>query len=380
MVWAAAACVNGFATLQHKVSTNTMKIIPISSLTKFAKKNLQGKICFSPYVVIEVGVDGEVGLCDCKAWLPSSVGNLFEQTLPEILSNNLSQAIRQSIADGSYEYCNESRCGVINDGQLVDSAGLDNPVLLNLINDSSQWIMPREIWIAGDRTCNLSCPSCRTKVIKNSPKDTKKLEELGLILKNNLFAQPSDEKITLNISTTGEVFASPMLMAFLNDIDVVDFPNISLHVQTNGLMAEKNWHRLGALQDRVKKITVTVDAATADTYEKLRRGGRWSDLQQALTWIANKKTENNMEINLRMVLQRDNYCEITPFYSMCKSAGADLVEYTRILNWNTFANQEFKAVDVFELGHPEYQKAWQQLDQVADFPDVFLHGGLVKSV
>jgi hypothetical protein len=57
-----------------------------------------------------------------------------------------------------------------------------------------------------------------------------------------------------------------------------------------------------------------------------------------------------------------------------------LVEYTRILNWNTFANQEFKAVDVFELGHPEYQKAWQQLDQVADFPDVFLHGGLVKSV
>jgi len=357
-----------------------MKIIPISSRTKFAKKNLQGKICFSPYVVIEVGVDGEVGLCDCRAWLPSSVGNLFEQTLPDILSNNLSQAIRQSIADGSYEYCNESRCGVINDGQLVDGARLDDPVLLNLIDNSSQWIMPREIWIAGDRTCNLSCPSCRTRVIKNSPEDTKKLEELGRILKNNLFAQPSDEKITLNISTTGEVFASPMLMSFLNDVDVVAFPNIYLHVQTNGLMAEKNWHRLGALQDRVKKITVTVDAATAGTYEKLRRGGHWPDLQQALSWIANKKLENGMEISLRMVLQHDNYREITPFYDMCKSVGVDLVEYTRILNWNTFTKQEFKDIDVFDPGHPDYQAARRELDQVADFPDVFLHGGLVKSV
>lgn len=357
-----------------------MKIIPISSLQKFAKKNLQGKICFSPYIVIEVGVDGDVGLCDCAGWLPSSVGNLFEQTLPEILSNNLSQAIRQSIADGSYEYCNESRCGVINSGQLIDSAGLDDPVVLNLLHDSSNWIMPREIWIAGDRTCNLSCPSCRTRVIKNSPEDTKKLEELGLILKNNLFAQPSNEKITLNISTTGEVFASPMLMSFLNEIDVVAFPNISLHVQTNGLMAEKNWHRLGALQDRVKKITVTVDAATAATYEKLRRGGQWQDLQRALSWIANKKLENNMEISLRMVLQHDNYREIKSFYDMCKWAGADLVEYTRIINWNTYTNQEFKAIDVFDSSHPDYHTAWQELDQVTDFPDVFLHGGLVKSV
>jgi len=353
-----------------------MKTFPVAFLQKFSKKNLQNKICLSPYVVLDVGVGGEIGLCDCRAWLPSRVGNLFKENIQDILANEKSVAIRQSISDGTYEYCNEQRCGVLGNNQLIDHDSIQDPVFRNLINNPYVFIMPREIWISGDLTCNLSCPSCRTKVIKNTPEEVDKLEALGQIIKNNLFSKPSNESVTLHISSSGEVFASPMLLSFLGAINPNDFPELRLRLQTNGLLAEKNWYRLGVLEQRVEKITVSVDAAQKHTYEKLRRGGKWEDLQHALAWIQQKKNNNQMEISLRMVVQQANYQEIVEFYNLAKTFGADIVEYARITDWKSYSEHEFRQVDAFDPNHQEYQLAQAELDKVKHLDGVFLHGGL----
>ena len=72
----------------------------------FPDKSLQGKYCLSPFVMIEVGLNGDVRMCGCGSWMPAVVGNLTESTLTEILSSELAQKIRQSIIDGTYHYCN----------------------------------------------------------------------------------------------------------------------------------------------------------------------------------------------------------------------------------------------------------------------------------
>ena len=109
--------------------------------------------------------------------MPSKVGNLLINSLDEILSNTGSTNIRQSIINGTYDFCNENTCGVLKHTQLNDKENVGDDIK-PLLLDSSRYIMPKEIWISGDRTCNLSCPSCRTEIIKNSDIQNEHLERL----------------------------------------------------------------------------------------------------------------------------------------------------------------------------------------------------------
>lgn len=329
----------------------------------------------SPYVSIEIDLAGNIRLCGCASWMPKQVGNIFENTLESILSNKESQDIRQSISSGTYSYCNEKTCGIINQDQLLSIENVPDEVK-SLLEDSSKYIIPHEIIISGDIVCNLSCPSCRTKIIK--PSADKKLEyiELGKQLKQNLFSKPTDKTIRVLISTSGEVFSSPMLLSFLNSIPSDDFPNLRLLLQTNGLLAEKNWQRLGDMQHHVDTVTVTVDAARKDTYEKLRRGGKWEDICKSLQWLSNKKKQSDIKLNLRMVVQLDNYQEIVEFYDMAKAVQADRIEYVRITNWNTYSKEEFMNIDIFNRQHQEYSKAQNLIDSIKQDSAVWLAGGI----
>lgn len=355
-----------------------MPVIPIKNTTLrlFPEKNLSGKICLSPFLSIEISIEGNVRLCGCAAWLPSTVGNLFENSLQEILSNSQSQAIRQSIIDGTYKYCDEKRCGII----LYDKLNtIDNvpPAVMPLLFDSAKFIMPTEIIVAGDDTCNLSCPSCRTEVIKNSEFDIDRNRALGRRLMTNLFSTPTDKKIRMLVSTTGELFASPLLMEFVNSIDVDDYPNLELRIQTNGLLAEKNWHKLGRMQERVSMITVTVDAARAETYEQLRRGGKWSDIQQALKWISNKKLHNQMEFKTRMVVQDKNFSEMLEFYHQSMDLSVDTVEYGSIQPYPGMTRDQWILKNVCNPEHKLYAEAQTAFDQIRNLPKIFFYGGVL---
>jgi len=177
------------------------------NLIFFANKNFHGQICLSPFTTIEIDIEGRVRLCECGAWMPSVVGNLFEQPLDEILSNPQSVAIRRSIAKGSYEFCDDSKCGVILNQQLVAPDQISESYR-GVIENPDQWIMPHIIRVAGDLTCNLSCPSCRTDIIKVDNEQRKRQQQLGRILQQNLFARPTLDHVTLHVSTSGEIFAS----------------------------------------------------------------------------------------------------------------------------------------------------------------------------
>jgi sulfatase maturation enzyme AslB (radical SAM superfamily) len=345
------------------------------AIIKYLPKKLSGKICLSPYISIMVNLKGDVGLCGCAAWMPTTIGNLFNESLHSMLSSKLAQDIRQSIRDGSYEFCNANTCGIIKNDKLNDINSVSKDVQ-NLIIDPTLFKMPHEIVIAGDETCNLSCPSCRTGIKNNSDDVVEKNIKLGETLRKNLFGTPTDDTINIMLSTTGEIFASPLLLSFVNSISIDDFPNVNLKLQTNGLLAERFWHKLGIMQDRVTHITVTVDAATEESYEILRRGGKWKEIQSSLAWLQQKKKQNNMHMSLRMIVQNQNYKEMLDFYHMSKSFGADKIEYSRLTDWKTYSPLAFRIHDVFARGHENYQAAHECLNAVRHLPDVEIQGGL----
>lgn len=350
-------------------------IIPIENSTqrvvKFATKNYQNKVCLQPFSSIEVNVNGNVALCGCYNWMPTMVGNLLKNNIHELLSSELAIDIRRSIHSGSYEYCNENTCGVIADNYLVDINQLSTEDQ-NKVKNYTQYTMPREIFFAGDLTCNLSCPSCRTQVIKTPDHQVEVQAQLGELVKNNLFVAGTNDPITLHLSTTGEVFASPMLLSFLSTINVKDFPNLSIWLQTNGLLAPRKWEAIGDAIQRVKNVTVTIDAAKAETYEKLRRGGKWPDLQKAMRFLQQKKSELGITLHTRMVVQQENSNQIEDFYLMSKDFDADKVEYARIERRQFFT--DFDSMNVFDTQHPDHTTTMNQLERIGQFPDVRVYG------
>jgi MoaA/NifB/PqqE/SkfB family radical SAM enzyme len=348
--------------------------IPITkkSIT-FPIKKLHGQYCLTPFNSAHINTRGDVNMCLCPSWQPTIVGNIFENSIDEILSTPLAQDIRKSIIDGTYQYCNEKVCPLLtNSGQLntLDSVP---PNIQHQLQDSTRYDMPYEISLHGDATCNLSCPSCRTSVIRISEDQHAAQEQIASIVHQNIFSRPTDNKINLLTSGAGEVFASPMLMSFLNKISIADFPNLKLNLHTNGLLVKKNWYQLLHLESAISHITVSIDAASPTTYELIRRGGKWQQLQTNLSFILQKKEELGFELRARMIVQKNNFLEILEFYKMCQQLGVTRTEYSRLTNWKTM-ELSMQEHDVFNSLHPCYSQALDLINQVKQLPNTFFEG------
>ena len=139
-------------------------------------------------------------------------------------------------------------------------------------------------------------------------------------------------------------------------------------------MCEQNWSRLGAMQQSVKKITVSIDAASADTYEKIRRGGDWQSLLNAMKFLQHKKHTQGIALHTRMIVQQQNYPEMKLFYQLCQQFDVDIVEYSRLQNWGTWRGLEFRSHDVVDPAHAEYQLAQTEITKVKQLSHTWFAG------
>ena len=81
-----------------------------------------------------------------------------------------------------------------------------------------------------------------------------------------------------------------------------------------------------------------------------------------------------MELRLRMVVQKDNFAQMEDFYHMAQNFSADLVEFSTILNWGTYSNDEFSDIDVFDSKHPMNNEALEMYNRVKGLNNVLFFG------
>jgi sulfatase maturation enzyme AslB (radical SAM superfamily) len=324
-----------------------------------------------PWNSIGVGLNGDVFLCQCEAWLPTSIGNIWDDDLTALMQSDTAKAIRRSITEGTYEYCNEQVCYILQQKNLHSLDHIYPLDLRQVMQDEHGWLMPTHIMLALDPTCNLSCPSCRTEVTKKVEDDQAKIDHIAQRLVDNLFSRGTEQQVNVTVSTSGELFASDVLMHMVNQIDLSLIPRLNLQIQTNGLLLPRRWDRIATKHQNIGMITVTVDAATARTYETVRRGGRWSDMLAALDFIKDLKQSLDFELRLRMVVQKTNFQEAPAFYDLAQKYEADLVEYTRLTNWHTWSYLEFKMHDVLDPNNVKYKTAHKVLSDCINRPSTW---------
>lgn len=326
---------------------------------------LRDKFCAAPFAQIETRANRAVHFC-CSAWQPVSIGSLTEDP-KAVWNSETAQEIRRSILDGDYSYCSRWHCPMISGRRLQTSDRTNlSPEVSRFLADRKAASSkrpptvdhtPDRAILSHDRSCNLSCPSCRTDVIQITRSASAELDDLI----NEKYAEFLSNASRIKVTGSGDPFASRHFLNFLRHFTANSSRDRRLQLHTNGLLLdEATWNRLD-LWGHVDSIWISVDAARPETYSVVRRGGQFDRLMKNLQFLgAMRRGGAFSKLRLDFVVQRQNFREVADFVSLAQHVGANGVYLLRLRNWGTFTPAEFAAHNVCDPDHP-------------DFPELLVH-------
>jgi MoaA/NifB/PqqE/SkfB family radical SAM enzyme len=339
---------------------------------------LEERFCAKPFESFELQENGSVHLC-CPAWLRQRAGNLNDSTAAGIWNSPAAQDIRRGILDGSFRHCNHDLCPEIQSGTLpTRAAAAANPRYRAIIAENRTRIegIPAFINLANDKSCNLSCPSCRTHRIQfNDGPGYEARKRLQERLVASFFAVPSDQPFVVNVTGSGDPFGSRIFRDFLFDLDRAKFPRMQVDFQTNGvLFTEKTWGNLRKIHGAIGTVRVSFDAASEATYAITRRGGDWRQLLENMEFLAGRRRAGEIgELILYFVVQKANFREMAEFARLGKRFGADRIFFSRAVNWGTWGAAEYDDQCVWSPQHPLHAEFTQAIaDPILADPAVYL--------
>lgn len=344
----------------------------------FFDKHVQGSppYCKRPWQTLGVNSYGDVFICISPTWLPRFAGNLLAVSdIYNILNSAQARAIRNEILNNRYYYCNFDLCGFTR--ELTDNSFNTEPTtmsdlsaltFINSPHDAVVTEIPRNLIFDFDHTCNYRCPSCRTELLNYNkhPIIAPINQRIANKIKTLIIDEIRDQDIEIRWAG-GEPFISKVYLELMEYI-IQRHPkgNVKHCIQTNGSYLKAKESLLDGLLPHVNELRISFDAATADTYHKVRVNGVWDNLINNVQWLMQKIKTNDIKLRVAadFVVQRNNYHEIPEFKRLCTALGIDIVNYQKMWNWTTWSNEEFDAMNVYHHEHPEYFKVLELLKEV----------------
>lgn len=323
------------------------------------------RICTHPFAWCEIHPDGSVFAC-CPAWLKTPIGNLLEQSLPEIWNGPAARGLRRNILNGTFHNCSRKRCPRLacDAPPLMTTAEVADPELRAALDRGKVHLPygPKILNLCFDPRCNLSCPTCRRAPLAL---DDAGRERVGLLTRR-IVEQAAPHAEELIVSGYGDPFGSPAYRELLAAIIPRTWPRLRrVGLHTNGqLWDAAAWAQLAHLHPLVKSAEISIDAATAATYDAIRRGGDFGRLLRNLDFIATLA----IPLTFSFVVQCVNYRELPVFVELARRYGA-VVYLGQLVNWGTFDRAEFTRRAVHLPGHPEYNELraiLRKLDKLCD--------------
>lgn len=336
--------------------------------------DLSGRFCEAPFKKFETLIDGTVAPC-CSIWTQKRLGHLESQTADEIWNSEDAKAMRASILDGSYRYCNKQRCTLILEDQLPLREEVTDPAMQKVIAEGQTELdnSPSWLFLAHDITCNLVCPSCRAGMIVADEAQEARFAKIEDQVFFPLLG--SNDRITVSVSGQGDAWSSQhyrSILRYLADNDC----NADLNIHTNALlMGPKRWNEYSGLEKYRPLVDVSIDACTPWVYEYVRRPGKWAKLTPNLDFIAEKRRAGVFrEFHLNATIQLDNYHEIPALIDYASELGADSMRLYMMQNTGGHLAIDFPVKNVADEAHPLHSAFLETLrDPKLDQPNVHMY-------
>jgi len=306
--------------------------------------------CPHPFPTLETTHTGLAFVC-CPVWLPTPIGTLDTEA-DALWNGEVAQKIRRSIVDGSFAYCDHRHCSFITNRTLPPRESeaarsiLDDYAVKGTVDR-----LPHYVTLSHDKSCNLSCPSCRSRTyVANKTKQA----ALDRLTETSILPLLRHAE-RVNITGSGDPFGSNHFRNLVRRLAEPDFAALRIDLHTNGqLWDERAWTEL-ALQGRVHYAQISIDAATARTYEIVRRGGSFERLLGNLAFVKRLRESGEIaELEFSMVVQARNFREMPSFVSLGRAYGADWVSFQMIRKRDIFSTREFDAAFIGNPDHGDY--------------------------
>jgi len=252
-------------------------------------------------------------------------GNLVNDVeLTEIYNGVYARIVKLSSLNGSYCLCGSPNVWCIGYG---------------VSDNSKEWVTlktPKRIIVNFDRSCNLACKSCRKKfyVMDDAAKKRTSLITEKLLRSGYL------EKIKgITIAAMGEVFYSSYYRQLLTAKKMRN----KITIKSNGILFNKdNWQLVVSNNIKGIDVDISVDAATAETYRRLR-GADFNILTKNLEMLSELRRENKIEkMTLNFVVQRENFIEMPDFVRFGEKLGVDRINFQRMYDWGVMPAKEYR--------------------------------------
>ncbi len=180
---------------------------------------------------------------------------------------------------------------------------------------------PPGVEIEMTNRCNLACIQC----LRSLGLKPYKLGDMDFENYKKILAQFPH---VMNLSLNG--FGEPMM--YKNFFEVVAYsrrerPWCKIGIYTNGMLIDdEKAHRL--MDCGLTELNISIDAATPDTYRKVRRGGKLDTLHENIKRLLRVRQETRARfplIGLNYVMLNENEGELVPFVEQAAEWGVDFV-------------------------------------------------------
>lgn len=301
---------------------------------------------------LEVAIGGKT-VCCCSTFLDEEMGSVLEKGVSGVWSSAMHRILCLSTQNRTYSFCKRDMC----------------PYFINKaprsLTEKEDWkykkmeSKPKVIAIGYDKSCNLRCETCRKELHIAGEQEAAIAYAVGELVRKELL--PNCDFFIL--AGNGEVFASKAYAEAYESEESAKIPYI--RILSNGTLFNfKNWERFKHGKTGKIMVTFSIDAARKETYETIRLGGNFDVVRKNMEFAAELRRKGELSyFRMNFVVQKKNYQEMPEFVKWGEELGADEVFFTKILNWGTFTEEEFREISMMcENGitpKPELEKVLQ---------------------
>ena len=357
--------------LLYRLLSSQTQAGKIVDSAKIGFHDLSDRFCEQPFAAFSTAPAGKHGVgsvpafaCHCYGMLPYPLAGSISlddaDEAVDIWNGPEAQEIRRSILEGDFTYCLRSVCGRILNNTLPKRDEITDARLRDVIDNKRTRLetAPRTIVLSHDESCNLACPSCRTKIltIRNEAR-----EELDRYVDRIILPLMQDAEVFLHLSGDGDPFASKHYRKLLYSLDPALHGDVKVFLHSNGLLlTPKEWKSLSHIQHMIKHVAISIDAAEQTTYEDLRRPGKWDTLKSNMEFLADLRRKGIIDfLGTNFVVQKKNFEQMPAFVEISQSWAVDKIYFYKLLGTihpDPSEPSELEANAVVNEGHPDHPR------------------------
>jgi len=165
-------------------------------------------------------------------------------------------------------------------------------------------------------TCDLQCVMCPLPRTPRYGTGRERYEPMDLAGLREVFTTAS----TVELTGFGEILTHPHLLDCLRALRTF---NTAIQATTNGNRLDPALIDALLGEELLDTLTISIDAATAETYQTIRRGGDFPRLLRNLRHLAARRNPRRLACRLSFVAMKHNLAELPAFIALAAKLGIE---------------------------------------------------------